>query len=354
MPASSRSSSSSLPALPTNGRPCSTSCLPGASPTMASRELREPSPKIESSPNRSADRSLSFPHSALFLAIPVTSLFPETSTLRLACRAIVGGPSGGFDLPDLAVAPRALLPLTPVREQEMVRNHLRVGSSLYRRLQHTPRLLEELFEGRIVEPFDSGPGVEVRLEEDLVRVDVPDTGHHLLVHQRRLHRALPPLETLPERGRVQLQEVGSQLLLSYEVLRIFDEVHPAEHPLVLEGEMVPIVEGDQEPVVRRVQIQVLEILEVSRHAEVHEQPAAAVQPYEEVLAVATGGLEGAPLQGALQLAGGDATEDLAAMHLDRLYLLVQRGRVYVPPEDLHVRKFRHLSPLPREIHTAIL
>jgi hypothetical protein len=117
----------------------------------------------------------------------------------------------------------------------MVWKLLRVDSSLYRRLQHTPRLFEEPFEGRIGELFDPRSGVEARLEEDLVRVVITDAGRNLLVHQCRLHRALSPLETLPERGQVQFQKVRARLLLPYERLQMFDKIHLAEHPLAIEA-----------------------------------------------------------------------------------------------------------------------
>jgi len=63
--------------------------------------------------------------------------------------------------------------------------------------------------------------------------------------------------------------------------------------------MVAVLEGEEQTAVWGLLVWTLEVRQASSHAEVHEHPSAAVELYKEVLAVATGGLEGVPLQGAL-------------------------------------------------------
>jgi hypothetical protein len=93
-----------------------------------------------------------------------------------------------------------------------------------------------------------------------------------------------------------LQRVGAEFFLSREILRTFDEVHLAERPLTVEGEMVAGLEGEEQTAVREFLVWALEVCQASGHAEVHEHPSAAVELYKEVFAVATGGLEDVPFR----------------------------------------------------------
>ena len=71
---------------------------------------------------------------------------------------------------------------------------MRVGFPFYRHLQQQPDLCVELSEDRGAEVRDARPWVELGLEEDLVRVDVPDAGQDLLVHERRSYPSFSTLE----------------------------------------------------------------------------------------------------------------------------------------------------------------
>src|SRR5829696_932430 len=109
--------------------------------------------------------------------------------------------------------------------------------------------------------------------------------------------------------------------------------------------MVAVLEGEEQTAVREL-LWALEVRQTSAHAEVHEHPPATVESCEEVLAVATGDPKGVPLQGALQRASGDVAQYLFIAHPHAPYLLMQRGRFHISPEDLHVGKlFRHRSSL---------
>jgi hypothetical protein len=67
---------------------------------------------------------------------------------------------------------------------------VQVGFPFYRHLQHPSHLCVELSEARVVEVRDARPWVELGLEEDLVRVGVPDAGQDLLIRERRLYSTL--------------------------------------------------------------------------------------------------------------------------------------------------------------------
>src|SRR5918998_1352493 len=135
--------------------------------------------------------------------------------------------------------------------------------------------------------------------------------------------------SFPERGGVQGQGIGPQLLAPDVLVRVFHKVHLAEHSRVVEGEVMAAFEGDQEPVVRRIIDHTAEVPEASGHAQVHEHPAPAVRSHEEVLAVAAGSLQPATGERVVYTAGGNVTEDSPVTHLHGSYLLVQRGRVHV-------------------------
>ena len=165
--------------------------------------------------------------------------------------------------------------------------------------------------------------MDAGLEQYLVRVEVAYAGQHLLVHKRRFDAPTCSSEAFPEGDGVHLQRVGAELSVPQEVLRFPDEVHLSEHPRVVEGEVVAVLEGEEQAAVRGLVVGVLEVCQASGHAEVHEHPPADVELYEQVLAVTAGGLESVSFQGALQLAGGDGAEDFFVVHLDVAYHLVQ-------------------------------
>src|SRR5215207_8543033 len=89
--------------------------------------------------------------------------------------------------------------------------------------------------------------MEADLEENLVRIDVADPGENLLVHQRRLDLTSPPFEPLPESMEVQVQWIQPQLVHLDIAVRVLDQVHLAEQPLVVERQTVTVAERDQDP-----------------------------------------------------------------------------------------------------------
>jgi hypothetical protein len=116
-----------------------------------------------------------------------------------------------------------------------------------RRAQHTLSLRVEIMEGISIQSPDARPGMEADLEENLVGVYVADPGEDSLVHQRRLDLTPPPFESLSESREIQAQWVKPQLVLQDKAVRVLDQVHFAEQPLVVEGQMAPVAEGDQDP-----------------------------------------------------------------------------------------------------------
>jgi hypothetical protein len=195
-------------------------------------------------------------------------------------------------------------------------------------------LLVEVVEGPFIQPFDARFGMEADLEENLVRIDIADTGENPLVHQRCLEPTSPPFEPLPESGEVQVQWIQSQLMLFDIAVRVIDQVYRAEQPLVIERQMVTVAERDQDPGVGRLFDRVFVVRQGAGHPEVQQQPRSVTQVHEQVLAVTSSGLEFPALEPALQPSGGHAAEDLPVLHLDHLDVLVQGRDVNVSFEDL--------------------
>ena len=112
-------------------------------------------------------------------------------------------------------------------------------------------------------------------------------------------------------------------MLFYIAIRVLDQVHLAEQPLVVERQTVTVSEGDQDPGVGRLFVCVSVVLEAAGHPEVQQQPWSFVQFNEQVLAVTPRGLELPTLEPALQSAGGNTAENLTVLHLDDFDVLVQ-------------------------------
>jgi hypothetical protein len=99
-----------------------------------------------------------------------------------------------------------------------------------------------------------------------------------------------------KRVGVQLQGIRPQLLLPDEVVRIFYEIHLPEHPRVVEGKVVTVLEGEEHAAVRKLVVRVFEVRQVPGHTEVREHPPAVVELHNEVLVVTPGRLEDAPFR----------------------------------------------------------
>src|SRR5690606_19138088 len=107
----------------------------------------------------------------------------------LALRAKIAGPPGDLDRLDRATALGALVFYAAVRSQIVVRDLFRVGAMLAGNTQHFLHRVVDAFERIVVQVAQLCARMDARLEEDLVRIDVADAGHDVLVHESGLDHA---------------------------------------------------------------------------------------------------------------------------------------------------------------------
>src|SRR5918992_819698 len=218
-----------------------------------------------------------------------------------------------------------------------------VGLVPERGTPHLDRFLHRLLD-RAIETTDllGGEGVrhpvvaESGREQDLVRIDVPQTADELLVHQELLHlRALLGEQVLEGRPCEDLIERVDRDVLELldlpELVRARHE-HLTEGPRVDEAEVTPLLEGEDDMGVRLDDDPSVAALELSAHPEMGDQGIAGIQVQHHVLA--------------------------PSLHLGQLPSLQPRGEVLalaVPADPPHrVARALHLSrPDPPTYHVLL-
>jgi hypothetical protein len=158
-------------------------------------------------------------------------------------------------------------------------------------------------------------------EESFVGVDVSDAGEQALVEQQLLDRYPAPARRAEEDLAARLQGVRSQTFEAGVALAGLQQQQLSELPHVAQVDLGPRVVEDQAQVGVGVGPEAVDLLwreclagrcgqqahaargcaeELSRHSEVEHQPAAVVQPGDQVLAVAGERLDRATSEAAAQ------------------------------------------------------
>lgn len=133
----------------------------------------------------------------------------------------MSAPSGSADALDGCAAARARFTIPAKHFQtvlEQPRRSLAIPIIPDGRPLEGDRLAQDLVNGR-PKPFqaakpqvgDLRPGVDARLEEDLISVDVPDTGDNLLIKEQALYPAAATFKSIKERRKVKLERFGTQI-----------------------------------------------------------------------------------------------------------------------------------------------
>lgn len=93
-----------------------------------------------------------------------------------------------------------------------------------------------------------GPGINVRLEQDLVRVDVPDPRDHSLIQQRRLDAASLPSQDLAQVSLSQsrIEGVQRQPTPPHKRVGIRDQRYLSKLPLRVVRQVESIREMDEQ------------------------------------------------------------------------------------------------------------
>src|SRR5690606_21968596 len=152
-----------------------------------------------------------------------------------------------------------------------------------------------------------------------------------------------PLDRAVERLEIErrIEGVRTQALRLYEPLSVVGEADPAEHAAVDVGEPAAAREVEAHAIIGRVVGLVAEPGEAAGHAEMQGQPAVALQPNQEVLAVAAGILEAVAAQGGDEGLCRQFAEDPGVVDLDALDRLTERVLVQAALVQLDVGQFGH-------------
>lgn len=142
----------------------------------------------------------------------------------------------------------------------------------------------EASEALSVERLDPLERMDLRLVEDLVRVDVADPGHERGVEEDRLHGPAPlPAPLVEHREReLRLERLGADRRLEVAAHLVVDHVEPAEPARVLEVEALRAqVEREARPPARFLRAR--EDPELPRELQVEDERAPLAEVYEDEL-----------------------------------------------------------------------
>ena len=296
-------------------------------------------------------REILLPPRASALSVPP---FYAASRARaaLAARADVGAAARGAHLLDRRAAADARLALPQVHEEAVLeaapgavdvpvvvdRRALRVDPGV-QRLHHG---VAQRLDLRPPERADRRQRVDAGAPERLVRVDVADPGHALLVQEEGLH-GLAPAARLVAQGLG--GEVGAQRLHAEprgEVLgeRVAPEQHVAraEAALVHEQHGAPVVERHPHARVLRL---VARDQDVPGHPQVHHEVDVVLHRHHEVLAAPPQPLDPAAVQRVGDRLRRRGLRPPRVQHADPLEPPALDGGRELAADGLDLRKLRH-------------
>ncbi len=186
------------------------------------------------------------------------------------------------------------------------------------------------------------------LKENLVRIDVADARQHLLVHQQAFQPPPAPQQQLFETPWSQVvgQGVDAQFLAFGKSSGIIRQGYPPQSAGAIVDQAVPVLKHQHQLGVVRVARRLLVIAQKAGHTEMQHQPAALVQPGEQVFAPNPALHQVSPGERFGQSGGGDPLQNGLVKHQDILDAFMQRGGVQVFLEMEQIGKFRHLASPP--------
>jgi hypothetical protein len=115
--------------------------------------------------------------------------------------------------------------------------------------------------------------VKTSLEQDLVGIDVSDTGQYALVHQYTFNAALLCLQQLPKTLKVNAERVGAEMSTGNELFAIFGIPDRAKPPAAIESNTHPVAQMKDHAVVFGLGLTASKRSKVTRHTEVENKKA---------------------------------------------------------------------------------
>jgi hypothetical protein len=158
--------------------------------------------------------------------------------------------------------------------------------------------------------------MHARLKEDLVGVNVSNTGEGALIHKPPLNRSAVSGSLFAKTIQVGIQSIGPEFMPDDEGMNIARQCDMAELALCDIRETVAIRKRDVKPRVSWQLAFVLEIFQAIGHAKVKHQPGSLVQGGEQIFTVPAGLLESTSPKGAFETAEGNPREHIRGFAID--------------------------------------
>ena len=183
------------------------------------------------------------------------------------------------------------------------------------------------------------------LKQDLIRIDISDSGDDFLIHQDRFDIAFAAECGRFERRQIQarIECVRSQLFSGDEVGGIFNQAYTPDHSFVGVSEAAVIGEIEAHAREGRFLVRLRDEMERAGHAEMQGQPTASIDARQEVLAISAGRYKPGALKPADKSLRSKLTEDALIVHDDPLDRLAQSASCEHALENLDVWQFRHFT-----------
>ena len=222
---------------------------------------------------------------------------------------------------------------------------LRAGAMGDRSLENFAHAQKELFELVRREPVHSRSGIDASLKQDLIRIDISDSGDDLLIHQDRFDIAFAAQYGRFERRQIQarIECVRPQLFSRDEVGRIFNQAYTPDHSFVGVSEAAVIGEIEAHAREGRFLVRLGDEMERARHTEMQGQPTAAIDTRKEVLAISPGGNKASASKAADECLRSELAQDTLVAYDDPLDRLAQSASCEHALENLDVWQFRHFT-----------
>ena len=129
--------------------------------------------------------------------------------------------------------------------------------------------------------------MQVRLKQNFVRVDISNPGNHPLVQEHWLEGSASPADQRCESGKIQvvLQRIRPEAPFLDKRIDVMSNGDLSELALIIKGKMGTVREVDQQPYVGWLGVGTRVTFEETGHAEVKNEPAAAIESGEQKLAM---------------------------------------------------------------------
>jgi hypothetical protein len=274
---------------------------------------------------------------------PRADLFMCLFFAFLALRAKIGCSARDSCMFHPTLASGTLVVAVPMWRDVRFWKAVRISATVDGRLENSFHAVEEYAQLLVIETVHLCSGVDPSLKKHLIRIDVSDSGHDLLVHEGRLYGTFPALERLSERLGVEFRvhRIRTQILRIPEVLDATHEVYLTQLSLAGKGKVIAIRKTRQHSVVRRIIVHVLEVFEVTGHSKMQDKPLVIIELGQEIFAMAICCFEAMSFETGPEFSGRNILQNVTAPYLHIFDFLMKCRGIEILSENLHIGQLRH-------------